>query len=213
MIRHTSDFRTRQKKAHGLGLTGKKSVTKIGRAVNQAAVLTKITACFIGNSLTANAPIVPSGDALKGTNGHDNLENGTGLNQRKDAGKIIYGYDGNNTITNYADNVYVSGGKGNDSLWGGAGSDTLYGGAGKDVFICTVNEGTDKIFDYTADDMLKILNVDGSNGKFKSSKFSGSDLTLAIKGGGKVIFSGVSADGTFNINSATYKISGTKLVK
>ncbi len=101
-----------------------------------------------------------------------------------------------------------------DSLWGGAGSDTLYGGAGKDVFICTVNEGTDKIFDYTAEDMLKILNNDGSEGgTFAKATFSGSDLTLAIKGGGKVIFSGVSADGTFNINSATYKISGTKLVK
>lgn len=105
----------------------------------------------------------------------------------------------------------IRGGTGNDSLWGGKGNDSLYGGGGDDTFIYRPNEGTDTIFDYSSGDMLQILNADGSEGSFKSSKFSGSDLTLKINGGGSVIFKNVSAGDTFNINNKTYTPGNKKL--
>lgn len=61
--------------------------------------------------------------------------------------------------------------------------------------------------------MLKILNADGSDGYFKSSKYSGGDLTLTINGGGKIIFDDVASTTKFNINGLSYNISGSKLVK
>ena len=123
----------------------------------------------------------------------------------------IFGGSKADSIYGAAGDDKLYGGKGNDSLWGGAGNDSLYGGSGNDTFIYKPNEGTDTIFDYQSGDMLKILNSDGTNGSFKKSKYSGDTLTLAINGGGKVIFDNVSATDTFNINGTTYKISGTKL--
>ena len=127
---------------------------------------------------------------------------------------------GNDSIENTADNVSIFGGAGNDSihggngkdtLWGDSGNDKLWGGDGLDTFIFTAGEGTDRIFDYETGDMLKILNADGSDGSFKSSKYSGGDLTLTINSGGKIVFKDVSASTNFNINSTSYKISGSKL--
>ena len=121
--------------------------------------------------------------------------------------------DGADTLSGGAGNDKLYGGKGNDSLWGGDGNDSLWGDAGKDTFFYTANEGTDRIFDYEAGDMLKILNADGSDGSFKSSKYSGGDLTLTINGGGKIIFDDVAFTTKFNINGSSYNISGSKLVK
>ena len=109
-------------------------------------------------------------------------------------------------------NDLLKGGKGNDTLWGGSGNDSLYGGSGKDTFIYKPGEGTDTIFDYESGDMLKILNADGSQGKFKKSKYSGGDLTLTINGGGKVVFDNVSTGDKFNINGTNYTIKGKSLV-
>ena len=104
----------------------------------------------------------------------------------------------------------LQGGAGNDTLWGGAGNDKLYGGAGKDTFIYRPNEGTDTIYDWESGDILQILDADGAQGSFTNSSFKNSKLTLAIEGG-KVVFSGVSASDSFNINGTIYKISGSKL--
>ncbi|MBR1646753.1 MAG: hypothetical protein IJ685_08255 [Selenomonadaceae bacterium] len=106
-------------------------------------------------------------------------------------------YAGDNSAT-------IDGGKGNDSLWGGDGSDT---------FIYTANTGTDKIFDFASNDMLQILNADGSAGTFTKSAFSNRNLTLNISGGGKVIFSDVDNSSTFNINGEIYHVDGKSLTK
>ena len=116
-----------------------------------------------------------------------------------------------NSIVGGAGADTLQGGKGKDTLWGGAGNDKLYGGDGNDTFIYRPNEGTDTIYDWEAGDMLQILESNGAQGSFSSSSFKSSKLTLAIDGGGKVVFSGVSASDSFNINGTTYKISGTKL--
>ena len=60
--------------------------------------------------------------------------------------------------------------------------------------------------------MLQILNSDGSQGSFTNSSFKNGKLTIAIDGGGHVIFQNVSASDTFNINGTTYSIRNEKLV-
>ncbi|MBR4382879.1 MAG: hypothetical protein IKP64_04910, partial [Selenomonadaceae bacterium] len=96
----------------------------------------------------------------------------------------------------------LDGGKGNDSLWGGDGSDT---------FVYFANTGTDKIFDFAEDDLLQILNANGSTGTFTKATFSSNNLTLNVKGGGKIIFSGVDSSSTFNINGEIYHVNGKTL--
>ena len=142
----------------------------------------KITGNALNNSIVGGS----DKDTLKGRDGNDSLVGGSG-----------------------ADKLYGEAGK--DTLWGGAGNDTLYGGEGDDVFIYRADEGKDTIMDFTGGDLLQILKADGSQGTFTNSSFKSSNLTLAIDGGGQVIFSGVSADDSFNINGTTYSISGTKL--
>ena len=111
---------------------------------------------------------------------------------------------------NSKDTLY--GGNGNDTLWGGKGNDTLYGGDGKDTFIYKPGEGIDTIFDYQSGDMLKILKSNGkSGGTFTEAVFSENKLTLAIDGGGTVIFDGVSKGDKFNINDKTYTVSSKTL--
>ncbi len=124
----------------------------------------------------------------------------------------LYGRAGNDSIVGNVGNDKLYGSNGNDTLVGDAGNDTLYGGDGADTFVYKPGEGTDTIFDYSSGDMLKILKSDGKDGgTFTSFSFKSSKLTLAISGGGKVIFSGVSASDSFNINGKSYSISGTKL--
>lgn len=118
----------------------------------------------------------------------------------------IWGGSGKDTLRGDAGNDRLFGQKGNDTLWGGAGNDTLYGGEGKDTFVYKPGEGKDTILDYQSGDLLKIV-----GGSFTSSKYSGGTLTLAISGGGKVIFDAVSKSDKFNINGKSYKISGSKL--
>ena len=122
------------------------------------------------------------------------------------------GGKGNDKLYGNAGNDSLVGGAGNDSLWGGFGNDLLYGGTGNDVFIYKPNEGTDTIFDFASGDMLQILKTDGkAGGSFTKATFSGDELTLAISGGGKVIFDGINAGDKININSKMYTISGKTL--
>lgn len=125
-------------------------------------------------------------DSLSGGDGADILSSGTG------ADKLL-------------------GGKGNDSLWGEAGNDSLWGNSDKDIFVYKPGEGTDKIMDYWygEGDILKILKSNGQEGyTFKSASFDGDVLTLAISGGGSVIFENVSSGDQININNKTYTIKG-----
>ena len=124
----------------------------------------------------------------------------------------LYGKNGNDCLVGGAGNDIIYGENGNDTLWGGAGNDTLYGGDGEDTFIYKPGEGTDTIFDYQSGDILQILQSDGTaGGSFTKSSFSGGKLSLTVSGGGKIVFDNVSATDTFNINGATYKISGKTL--
>ena len=135
------------------------------------------------------------------------LNGGAGNDTLTITGKnaVVHGGSGADTIKSTSSGATINGGGGDDQLWGNK--------KFADVFIYTANQGIDRIFNYSDSDMLKILNADGSNGKFKSSKYSGGDLTLTINGGGKIILENVSASTKFNLNGTNYQISGTKLVR
>lgn len=152
----------------------------------------KITGNGLANTIIGGS----KNDSLYGRAGNDSIIGNAGNDK-------LYGSNGNDTL---------SGGKGNDTLWGDAGNDKLYGGAGSDIFICKLGEGNDTIFDYQSGDMLKILKSNGKDGgTFTSSSFKNNTLTLAISGGGKVIFDNVSSGDKININGTSYSISGKTL--
>lgn len=162
------------------------------------------------------APTVPSGDIIKGTNGHDNLANGNNLNPKQNAGKVIYAYDGNDTITNYANNVYISGGKGNDyikSNWGS--NSTVHGDAGNDNITVQSNnafvygeDGNDRIWAYNegnfiyggkGDDYIRTENnnngfVSGEAGDDTITAYKGTHLTLSGGAGNDSLWGGANSD-------------------
>ena len=146
-------------------------------------------------------------DSLNGGAGNDSLSGGAGAD-------TLLGGTGDDYLEGGAGNDVLRAGAGADTLWGGAGNDSLYGGDGVDTFIYRPNEGKDQIFSYDgSEDLLQIVNTDGSEGSFGNSSFKSGKLTVAIEGGGHVIFNSVTADSTFNINGKTYGISGTKLAE
>ena len=180
---------------------------------------------YISNHKGADKVTIKGGggnDRLFGSSGKDKLYGEAGKDELSggDGKDTLSGGMGNDSLLGDAGDDSLSGGTGNDSLfggseddtlWGGKGNDSLWGDDGEDVFIYKPGEGTDTIFDYTSDDMLKILKADGSAGTFSKSNFSDGVLTLTISGGGSVIFENVSADDSIKINSKTYTIGETKL--
>ena len=175
--------------------TAAKTTLASGVAVADASVRTKAIR-LVGNALA---------NTILGGTKNDSLYGGAGNDS-------IVGNAGNDKLYGEAGNDILVGGSGNDSLWGNAGNDSLFGGAGKDVFIYKPGEGTDKIMDYESGDMLKILKSNGTaGGTFTKATFSGGNLTLAISGGGSVIFNGVSAGDKININGTIRTISGKTL--
>lgn len=130
----------------------------------------------------------------------------------------IFGSTLSDSLVGGAGNDVIYGKEGNDTLWGGAGNDSLYGNGGNevnfqsDVFVYKPGEGTDTIFDYDVWDTLMILKADGSEGgTFTKATFKNNTLTLAINGGGTVIFDDVKAGENININGVTHTISGGTL--
>ena len=191
-----------------ISLVGAASLSKINikgkKATSTTLTVTNSTKSpvTVGSAIkTINASSRTKAVKITGNSNANTITGGSG----KDT---IYGGNGNDSILGGAGNDRLYGQKGNDTLWGGAGNDSLYGGAGNDVFIYKAGEGTDKIFDYTSGDMLKIL-----NGKFSKSKYSNGTLSLTIAGGGQVLFDNVTTSTNFNINGTSYKISGSKLAK
>ena len=182
-----------------------KSTVKAGDDVEIIDATARTKAIKItGNDLDNTILGSDGKDTLLGGAGNDSILGGA-------ANDKIYGGAGDDYLLGGAANDKLYGQAGNDTLWGGDGNDSLWSGEGSDTFIYTADTGKDYIYDWTSDDMLKILNADGSAGSFTNSSFKNSNLTLAIDGGGHVIFKGVSASDTFNINGTTYSISGKKL--
>ena len=151
-----------------------------------------IAASIKGNSL-ANSIVGGSGnDSLYGRAGNDTILGNAGNDK-------LYGSNGNDIL---------KGGAGNDSLWGDKGNDSLWGNAGKDTFIYADGDGKDVIYGFENDDLLKIT------GTFSTS-YNKSKAEVYFKVGttAKAITLHDFTASTFHVNSSTYKISGSKLVK
>ena len=140
-----------------------------------------------------------------------NSENNTSYNQvsaelgKKDVELI--GDAGDNVLTGGKGKDTLNGNDGNDILNGGGGNDSLWGGDGSDIFVYTASEGTDIIYDYKYEDgdMIQILDKRGkviSESAVKKWEFNGDDLTLSVKGGGKVILAGVGTSANVNVNGS-----------
>ena len=118
----------------------------------------------------------------------------------------LVGDAGDNSLTGGKGKDSLNGGGGDDILNGGKGNDTLWGGEGKDTFVYQAGTGNDIIADYSDGDLLQILDKKGkeiSKGAIKKYSFDGDDLTLSIKGGGKLILANVGTSTTINVNGNT----------
>ena len=109
----------------------------------------------------------------------------------------INGKGGADSITNYANSVKIYGGAGNDTLTGGKSKDMLDGGSGNDIIYGFDNNDT-----LTLDDICD----------FKTSYSAKTGTITLTFDEGSIKFKDSTAT-TFHINSDTYKISGSKLVK
>lgn len=161
-------------------------------------------------------------DSIKGWSGDDIIYGGTG-NDSLHGGygnDSIFGNEDNDRIDgSYGDDIIhggigddtLKGGSGNDTLWGDTGTDKLWGGTGSDVFVYRQDSGKTYIYDWEETDMLQILDYEGKEVTFTNSSFKNGSLTLAIEGGGHVIFKNVTSYSQFNINGTIHTITGRKL--
>jgi len=119
----------------------------------------------------------------------------------------ITGTDSANSLIGGKGKDSLIGGAGDDTLWGGKGNDTLTGGDGSDTFIFQAGNGKDFITDYAQGDLLQILDKRGNEGTFSKATFKDDSLTLNVRGGGKVILSGVESSTSININGESKSVS------
>ena len=147
-----------------------------------------------------------AGATILGSNGKDTLTGGAGIDYI-DGGKgndylvggdgadSLFGDKGRDSIYGNAGADYLSGGKGNDLLWGGDGADT---------FVYHTGDGTDTIMDYKFDDgdLLMILDKNDTaiSEPINRVVSKNGDLTLMLKGGGKLVLKDVEKSSTVNIN-------------
>ena len=107
-------------------------------------------------------------ETLKGTSGHDYLINAESRYSIK-SGINIYGYAGNDTITNKGNNVYISGGDDNDSIksMNSASNVTIHGDDGHDNINVNGNDAI--IYGEKGNDYIynngKYALINGGDGK------------------------------------------------
>ena len=147
-------------------------------------------------------------DILYGQNGNDYLNGGAGNDKLYggDGTDKLYGSTGKDSLFGGAENDTLKDGDGNDYLSGGTGNDKLLGGDGADTFYYASGDGKDVIYGFSDEDSLTLDGLD-----FTSSYHSSTGALVVKVTGGSVIFRDFDAT-TFNINGASYSISGKKLV-
>ncbi len=147
---------------------------------------------------------------INGGNGNDYLVGDEGANKiiGGSGNDKMWGEDGNDSLKGDAGNDWLIGGDGNDTLNAGKGNDSLWGGDGNDSFIYAKGDGKDVIFGFENNDLLKIT------GTFSAS-YSKSKDEVYFKVGttSKAITLSDFTATSFHVNSSTYRISGSKLVK
>lgn len=98
-----------------------------------------------------------------------------------DSSETLYGYEGNDTIHAGAGDDTISSASGNDSLYGEAGNDNLYAGEGNDIlygdadndylsgdggddtYVFSGDFGSDRIYDYSGNDLVQFTDTAKDN--------------------------------------------------
>ncbi|ORF04751.1 calcium-binding protein [Snodgrassella alvi] len=89
---------------------------------------------------------------------------------------LIYGGDGNDTITTGSTNDVLDGGTGDDKLYGnygddiligGEGNDYMEGGYGNDTYVFAKGHGQDTIYEASGNDTIQFTDVNFSEVKFR----------------------------------------------
>ena len=166
------------------------------------------TKTYDGGNLV-NDDSVTLGSDFKGTFNLDDNDDYTHVNAELGQKAVnLIGDAENNSLIGGKGKDSLSGGGNKDTLNGGKGNDSLWGGDGADTFVYQAGDGSDYIFDYDFEsgDVLQILDKKGneiSKGAIKKATFNDDDLTLAIKGGGKVILAGIGTSAKVNVNGNT----------
>ena len=115
---------------------------------------------------------------------------------------------GDLTIGNSTSKTTVQTFYGNDTLRGGKGNDSLRGSNGDETFIYGKGDGKDVINGFDDNDLLKIT------GTFSTSySKSKGEVYFKVGSTSKAITLHDFTATSFHVNGATYKISGSKLVK
>ena len=152
------------------------------------------------DAMTADASEAKKKITLQGSTSDDILLGGRN-------GDTLLGSTGNDTLSGGRGKDILHGGEDSDILWGGKGNDTLWGDDGFDTFIFCAGEGNDVIADYEEGELLQIMNKRGTDyTDIKGATFNDNTLTLAVKGGGKVLVSGVESSTTVNINDTSQTV-------
>lgn len=97
-------------------------------------------------------------DTLKGGDGNDLLEGGAGSDELlgNDGADTLLGGNGHDTLCGGNGDDVLKGRSGNDLLRGEEGNDTLIGGADKDVFVFRADFGSDRIVDFSDNDVIRL---------------------------------------------------------
>jgi Ca2+-binding RTX toxin-like protein len=127
------------------------------------------------------------------------------------AGSILYGDDGNDTLTDCIGNDILFGGIGNDTLTGGLGSDLLTGSIGNDIVSLGKDTNADTVF-YTNGDGIDTIKqfVIGSGGDRLS--FNGIAHIDVLKAGKNTEFrisDGIGGNGGFGQGEFLLTVEGT----
>ncbi|MDV7142309.1 calcium-binding protein [Tropicimonas sp. TH_r6] len=129
-------------------------------------------------------------DKLYGESGSDSLDGGAGndyIYGGSSADRLLggagddrlYGEDGNDRLEGGDGTDLLDGGDGDDTLIAGDGGGWLYGGAGADAFVFDSDDGKHNIYDFDADDVIRI----------QDSVSSFEDLTIVEHANGNVAIS------------------------
>ena len=156
-----------------------------------------------------------------------------------DSASVIFGEEGDETITGTSDDDYISGqgghdtllggagddtilgGEGNDYLVGGTGDDTLTGGTGNDEFVFNPGDGADIITDFNENgvDVINLVNVTDivvndtdEFDIFKSAYMSqdGNDVIINLPGVSDQITLQNTTLGDLNINDFKFNLTNVE---
>jgi hypothetical protein len=118
-----------------------------------------------------------SSDRFYGVGGNDFLGGGAGAD-------TLSGGEGRDTL---------NGGDGDDLIAGGTGNDRLTGGAGRDRFVFAVGDGSDRIADFEALDVLDLRESGAASAAAlrSAAKASTGGVLLDLGGGDSVFLSGL----------------------